>query len=289
MKNAVFVGKDRQSDLLAWLTVSETVQEALRQLEYYQVQRVPEKYVPYKSNAATQKKIIYPVDVCCNQNGDVFVLDAGSACLHIIDRSVVAIVHIIGKYNSPSTAPYASNVINKRSRLMFSRDLRALSINSNDDLAISDAGREEVVLVKGCRLAKTKSNFYLFKVNRVLSVALSKKLFVLRDSEEGKVVQLLSFEMPSIKSATKKFYVTFEIAMEIPWDNINTIFAVPFRRCLGIMDQDNKLRILYYSKSKPESNFKIDLDMNSLVKPSLSVKGSIVSVSDSNIYVSAQD
>ena len=46
IKNAVFVGKDRQSDLLSWLTVCSDVQEALSLQEFYCMQRLPEKFLP---------------------------------------------------------------------------------------------------------------------------------------------------------------------------------------------------------------------------------------------------
>ena len=53
MKNAVFVGKDRQSDFLAFLTVCSAVQEALRTEKQYCIHRLPEKYMPYKKNASS--------------------------------------------------------------------------------------------------------------------------------------------------------------------------------------------------------------------------------------------
>ena len=96
VKTAVFVGKDRQSDLLSYLTVDETVQSAMEKLKVYYVQRVPEKYTPYK--AKSQKKIVFPVGVVANKNGDVFILDAGAACVHVVDRAVVANIRIIGHY-----------------------------------------------------------------------------------------------------------------------------------------------------------------------------------------------
>ena len=46
--------------------------------------------MPYKANASSQKKIVYAVDLCTSKNGEVFVLDAGAACVHFVDRSTVA-------------------------------------------------------------------------------------------------------------------------------------------------------------------------------------------------------
>ena len=45
LKNAVFVGKDRQSDYLAYLTVGEEIQTALWEQENLCIQRVPEKFL----------------------------------------------------------------------------------------------------------------------------------------------------------------------------------------------------------------------------------------------------
>ena len=104
LKNAVYIGKDRQSDFLSWLTVSPTVQRALLEQGSYNVQRLPERYSPHK--ATSQKKLIYPTSVVTNANGDVFILDPGASCVHVVDRSVIASVFLIGKYKKPSTAPY---------------------------------------------------------------------------------------------------------------------------------------------------------------------------------------
>ena len=52
--------------------MSKTVQQALQGLKQYSIQRIPEQFLTYKPNAATQKKIIYPVAIVNNRNGDVF-------------------------------------------------------------------------------------------------------------------------------------------------------------------------------------------------------------------------
>ena len=59
-------------------------------LTFYCLQKVPDKFVPYKANASSQKKLVYAVDLCTNKNREVFVLDAGAVCVHVIDRSTVA-------------------------------------------------------------------------------------------------------------------------------------------------------------------------------------------------------
>ena len=60
IKNAVFVGKDRQSDLLSWLTVCSDVRDALSLQEDYCMQRLPEKFLPYKKGLIPKKG-----DICC--------------------------------------------------------------------------------------------------------------------------------------------------------------------------------------------------------------------------------
>jgi hypothetical protein len=90
VKVAVLVGKDRQSDLLSYLTCCEAVQEILRKLKTYEIIRVPEEILTYKYHAKTQKRIMFAVAVTANVNGDVLILDSGAACVHIVDRSNVA-------------------------------------------------------------------------------------------------------------------------------------------------------------------------------------------------------
>ena len=81
-----------------------TVQEALTIQKQCCTQHIPEKFMTYKKNTASQKKIIYAVDLCTNNNVEVFILDAGAACIRVIDRSTVAAVNIIGKIG-----PYPRN------------------------------------------------------------------------------------------------------------------------------------------------------------------------------------
>ena len=154
LKNAVFVGKDRQSDLLAYLTVSPIVQQALEVLKFYCLQKIPEKFMPYKANASSQKKIVYAVDLCTNKNGEVFVLDAGAACVHVVDRSTVASVFIIGQYNAPSQKNYSESASNSATSIKFSNDLKDISVDSLDNIYITDSSRGEAVIVRSCDRAK---------------------------------------------------------------------------------------------------------------------------------------
>ena len=93
-------------DFLSYSTIGPKVQGAMRSKKQYCIQGIPEQYMPYKKNASSQKKVVYAVDICSNINGEIFILDAGAACIHVVDRSTVAAVHLIGKYNSPNLKKY---------------------------------------------------------------------------------------------------------------------------------------------------------------------------------------
>ena len=86
LKNAVFVGKDRQSDYLSYMTTGQVVQHALREIGAYTVVRVPEPMLTYTENSKSQVKMRLPVAIATNLNGDVFVLDSASSCVHGVDR-----------------------------------------------------------------------------------------------------------------------------------------------------------------------------------------------------------
>ena len=157
IKNLVFVGKDRQSDFLAYMTVSPQVQEALSMKKHTWVQRIPEKHRSFKSNAKSQKKIVLCVDVCSNRNGDLYILDAGAACVHVVDRSNVAAVRMIGTYNSPNLDPYRGNKDEKKnvfSKIRLSNTLLDICIDNDDNLYVADGGRTEVIIIPKCLPSK---------------------------------------------------------------------------------------------------------------------------------------
>ena len=156
IKNAVFVGKDRQSDLLAYRTRFK-VQEALSVKKHAWVQRIPEKHLSFESNSKSQKKIVLCVDVCSNRNGDLYVLDAGAACVHVVDRSNVASVRMIGKYNLPNLDPYRGDAEKKNalSKIRLSNTLHDVCLDNDDNLYVADGGRSEVIVIPKCYRAKS--------------------------------------------------------------------------------------------------------------------------------------
>ena len=111
LKQAVLVAKDRQSDLLCFLSVCAMVQNALSEARYYKMPCLPELYMNYGPNAKTHHPIILPTAIAHNRNGDIFILDAGSACIWAIDRSTIVQMYCIGKCEKSSNESYGSNNI----------------------------------------------------------------------------------------------------------------------------------------------------------------------------------
>ena len=95
---------------LSYLTVGPTVQDALKQLMVYDFQRYLEKVSWYKAKMQ-KNRVILPVDICSNKNGAIFILDAGAACVHVIDGSVIADARVVGTYMGPCLSAYTSKNI----------------------------------------------------------------------------------------------------------------------------------------------------------------------------------
>ena len=92
----------------------------------------------YAKNASSQKKIIYAVDVHTNSNGEIFILDAGAACIHIVDRSTVAAIYLIGKYIAPNIEAYPKNGTNAVKSIRLSNSLMDISIDRNNNVYVTD-------------------------------------------------------------------------------------------------------------------------------------------------------
>ena len=237
------------------------------------MQRIPEKYLSYKKNAKSQKEIVFGVDVCVNRNGDVFVLDAGAACIHVIDRSNVAAVIMMGKYNTPDLEAYSTDNTPKNTvkNLKMSNSLFDLCMDDHDNLYVTDCGRAEVIIVQKCIRAKscqTTANFYVIDVPEILSSAvMANQLFVLRVEGSEKVVQLLSYHLP--KKCVKNFNLQYTVSMTVPC-NIKRLISVPFNKYFGGQDDENALKLFWYSKSRGIIKLEKPLNLNSCVKPFIS-------------------
>ena len=206
IKNAVLVCKDRQSDLLSYMTVSPVVQQALKAKDVYSVIRVPEKILHYTENAKSQKPIISPLSIKTNKNGDVFLLDSGAACIHVYDTSDVAKSFILGKYKSPCQVneKYASkgkDAITGKD-ILFSDHLCAMDI-FEDNLYVLDGARNEIIILKNCGKVQTLLSKYVYIINEAGCVALTmlKETLVLLCRIEG-VIQIkgLTLKLPKTKS-----------------------------------------------------------------------------------------
>ena len=287
IKNAVFVGKDRQSDLLAYLTVGPSVKETLKIKKEYSIQRIPEKYLSFKPNASTQKKVVYAVDVCSNRNGDIFILDAGAACIHVVDRCTVAAVFIIGRYMKPNLHTYPSKIKNVTRKLRLSNSTCDMSMDANDNLFVSDSGRGEIIYVPKCLRAKKSKNtlFHIMKVKGILSSACSTDgVYVLRQKESGKLVQFMSFDVP--KKHTKKLCIGFKVLLKVRVVcGIERLFSVPFVRCFGTMGADKLLKIYYHTAKSKHRATEITLSLSTCSKPHVSHNGTLLTSTDTSIVV----
>ena len=63
------------------MTFSKPIQAGLSLAERYVCTRTPEPILTHVDNARKQMKINFPVGIACNDNGDQFILDTGSACV----------------------------------------------------------------------------------------------------------------------------------------------------------------------------------------------------------------
>ena len=143
-----------------------------------------------------------PTGITCNNNGDVFVLDLGASCIHIVDRSTVAKVHIIGQYMKADSKPYSANLLGmKASGIKFSNYLNDITC-SEDNISVVDAGRQEVIILRNCLLARdTPSRFVnVIKKVGVLSVSSTKKhLMSLAKKDSGYVVEITRLKLSDPK------------------------------------------------------------------------------------------
>ena len=96
----------------------------------------------------SQFKILCPIGVQCNQNGDVFILDTGASCVHAVERTSIAKVTLLGTYSNPSTKAHNHTTVIKGSEVKLSNHLTDMFIpKSVDDMYIVDGGKSEVVIV----------------------------------------------------------------------------------------------------------------------------------------------
>ena len=250
VNNSVFVGRDKQSDLLNYSLIGPKVQESLKLKSRYLVSRVPEKYLPYKENAKSHKRIISPVSVCANRNGDIFVLDSGGCCVHVIDNSSVAKMSTIGCYEKSNLNPYPVRKLeNDVKNLRLGNDLKDIQIDhQNDDMFILDGSRKEIILIKGCKIAKKmlQCRFFIMNANSISFLLKDSNLFTLQksDNEDGFLLQQIKIQTPNYKNVTKSNDLGWKISCKIlksyaiPVLGDILLFNLPYENMIGLFHGD---------------------------------------------------
>ena len=229
VKTAVLVGKDRQSDLLSNRTCNDDVQGILNTLKTYEITRVPENILTYTENAKTQKRIISPIALAANKNGDVFIMDKGAACIHVVDRSSVAKVTILGKYEHPSAGDYGTKTgIFKAKDILLSSGISDMVI-ANDILYVSDQERNEVGIVYNCAASGSVNScrFQIMKIEACVSLAFANEnLIVLRKDSQSSIIEVLA--MPAFQKTDKSLFVSSQMITSLrPASDVKSLFMLP--------------------------------------------------------------
>ena len=236
IKSAVLIAKDRQSDLLAYMTVGSVVQEFLKKKKLYSIERVPEPFLTYTENAKTQRPITLPTSILANANGDVFVLDQRNCTVHVVDRSGVAKCYYIGSYGKPSLANYNtdSNSNLKTKDIKFSEHLSSMSFDRERKLYVADKGRGEVIMVrKTCparMLASSTFNVIKFKGCESLC-SLDDQMVVLLCKNGQKSVKIFEVEIPTGDEKHQLHVGPTVITSIVPSSSMRSIFSAHGTDC----------------------------------------------------------
>ena len=264
VKCSVLVGKDRQSDLSSYLTSSSLVQDALKAAGVYSCTRLPEPVLTYTDNARKQKKIIMPIGIQCNLNGDVFILDCGATCIHVADRSSVIKYFLVGNYMLHSTVPYKEGSSMKGAgELRLSNMVSDIFISPKDDVFVVDPGRQEIAILRQCTVA-SKVSSATFNILRKPSV---RSVCGFGDSLACLSVDLVEIINLTLPPVSKKapldvpYQVKKKISLEEP---VKKVFSV-FSGVLGVLSDDQE--IIFYSNIKQKQHDKRKSGLRSIVKP----------------------
>ena len=259
LKNAVFVGKDRQSDYLSYMSSSQVVQDSLQEKKHYILTRSPEPILTHTDAARKQKSLIFPVDVECNRNGDAFVLDAGAACVHVFDRFSITKSYVVGNYNKPNLEQYVLGIGSRNSSLKakdvrLSNTLRSMTM-LNDDLYIADSGRKELAVFTKCYMAKKirLCALYVCKASNYSSIAACNGVIIALKVDQEQVIQVVTFDFPDKKS-DHSLYIKRNILKEItPSHQIHGLFDLRLEdKSFGAVRSDDKKVVFYLEQNKFE-------------------------------------
>ena len=206
----------------------------------HDVQRYPEKVFWYKAEMQNNR-VILPVDICSNKNGVIFILYAGAACVHVIDRSVIANARVVGTYMGPCLSAYTSK--NILSGIRFSNHLGDITIDDEDNIYISDSGRHEIVIIYKFTGDKPTGLFYTLKVD-AMSIVYTDNLMLLKRIGTDKVMQKLSFTVPSKAGPSKNFNLKFTVLMNVVLStevSLKKLFYIPLAKYVGAFGEDYNL------------------------------------------------
>ena len=282
IKTAVLVGKDRQSDLLSFLTCNVEVQEILKELKTYQVIRIPEEILSYTEKAKTQRRMITPISIAANRNGDVFVLDSGGACVHVVDRSSVAKVTILGKYKSSSLGVYGKRQGDayKARDILLSTGVTDLIIH-DDNVIVSDGARSEVAIVRNRASAGVVNScsLHIMKVEMCISMSVvDQNLVVLRKYNENYLIEVLS--LPRFKETKTSFLVSYTVLVSFRSEiHLKSLFSLS-QNCFGAHTANKELQVFTIMDGDVSV---AHLESSSKCRPSfMNQTGQILTVEDSS-------
>ena len=225
IKTAVIVGKDRQSDLLSYSTCDDKIQSILKNLKTYQIIRIPEDILSHTEKAKTQKEIISPVAVAANKNGEVFVLDSAAACIHVVDRSSVAKVTILGGYKSDDVQRYKKNTpgSTKAKDIMLSNGVTDL-IYHRDNVFVSDAVRNEIaVILNGISASSISScKLRVLILDKCISLCcMGENLVVLRKDGMDSIIDIIE-----LGNLNVSFFPSFKIITTLKSSDTKSLFSL---------------------------------------------------------------
>ena len=283
LKNAVFIGKDRQSDLLAFLTTCDHVQEFLIKQRFYSIVRVPEPILGYTENAKSQKKIVFPTSIAANCNGDDFVLDTAAACLYVYDRSIVSKCYLVGRRDETVYKPDPKkNLLGKDVKL--STQLTCMCV-VNNDMYVGDKGRAEIVILTKVVSAKAvlSARLHILSIENCVGICLAEgALVMLQQCDSGHTnVVFLSFTLPAKKSKSYTLHLSHRTTKIIsPTCVMKGLFTVFDDGFFGAWSSSNAV---YFFKRQDNEWSELNTHYISTILPSVSANCSTVALCEKDV------
>ena len=220
------------------------MQNALELKRWYCVQRVPEPILYYKDEAKTQKGILLPIALCCNLNGDVFVLDKGASCVHVYNRGDIVKEHTIGKYQENSQSKLKPKSMQGRD-LTFSADLVDMDIK-DDNVYIYDGGKSQMIILLRCTCARkvTLSMVcyfdYLGNCSSMVCSGKDELVLLCKDDADATIINVLSVQFPKKSIETVcQYSVSYTFS---PCYEVKGIFSCNILHCeFGLLNGNEEV------------------------------------------------